>query len=319
MVVPTYNRVERLRRVVSALAEQGDADDMEIVVVSDGSVDGTDRYLQAPDLPANVVAVKQDNAGPAAARNTGVEHARGEIVLFLDDDVVAAPGLVRAHADAHRRLGDDVVVIGPMLDPPDHPMSPWVRWEQRMLAKQYAAMQAGQYSATARQFYTGNASVRRRHLQAVGGFDPRFRRAEDVELAFRLRDAGLEFAFVPEAIGHHYAERSFDAWLANAYQYGRNDMVFGRDLGQRWVLEFVDAKRRQHHPLVRVAVAVFSPRPRLATALTIALRPAGRLAGRIGRAALSVMYAVEYYRGVFDEVGGSRELKELINRVRSTA
>ena len=59
-----------------------------------------------------------------------------------------------------------------------------------MLAKQYEAMDRGVYGATARQFYTGNASVARRHVIAAGGFDTSFRRAEDVELAYRLADRG---------------------------------------------------------------------------------------------------------------------------------
>jgi len=65
-------------------------------------------------------------------------------------------------------------------------MVPWVRWEQEMLMKQYKALLRKDWPATARQFYTGNASVRRSHIVAAGGFDEGFRRAEDVELAYRL-------------------------------------------------------------------------------------------------------------------------------------
>ena len=160
------------------------------------------------------------------ARNNGVAKASGELILFVDDDVVAAPGLLRAHLEAHRRLGDRCVVIGPMLNPSDHTMSPWVAWEQEMLAKQYRSMHAGQYVATYRQFYTGNASLRRAHFDAVGGFDSTFRRAEDVEVAFRLADRGLSFEFEPSATGYHYAERSYDSWRATAHAYGRNDVIF---------------------------------------------------------------------------------------------
>ena len=157
--------------------------------MDDGSTDGADGMRSgAPPLP--VVASTQENQGPGAARNRGVDLASGEIVVFLDDDVIPDPGLVSAHVRAHERCGDQTVVIGPMRNPPDHQMSPWIRWEQAMLAKQYDAMEAGHYDATARQFFTGNASLRREHVLAAGGFDPARRRAEDIELAYRL-DTGV--------------------------------------------------------------------------------------------------------------------------------
>ncbi len=233
VVVPTYNRRGRLARVLASLASQDVDEPYEVIVASDGSTDGTDEYLTGGDLPIAVTALTQQNQGPAAARNLGVEHARGDLVVFIDDDVVADAGLLSAHRGAHERLGDRVVVIGPMLDPPDHTMSPWVAWEQEMLAKQYVAMDRGDYTATARQFYTGNASLRIDHLREVGGFDPAFRRAEDVELAFRLDDLGLTFHYESEAIGLHYAERSYEAWRRTAHDYGRNDIVFAATWGGR--------------------------------------------------------------------------------------
>ena len=74
-----------------------------------------------------------------------------------------------------------MVVIGPMLNPLNYKMSPWVRWEQDQLAKQYHAMNMGSWEPTARQFYTGNTSLERTWLIDSGGFDPSFRHAEDVE------------------------------------------------------------------------------------------------------------------------------------------
>ncbi len=186
VVIPTFNRRQRLHRVLAGLAAQTFDGDVETVVVSDGSTDGTDAYLASGATPLPVVSATQENQGPAVARNHGVELATGDLVVFIDDDVVPDRGLISAHVAAHARLGDDVVVIGPMLDPPDHRMSMWIQWEQSMLAKQYTAMTRGDFEPTARQFYTGNASVLRRHVVDVGGFDSSFRRAEDVELAYRL-------------------------------------------------------------------------------------------------------------------------------------
>jgi GT2 family glycosyltransferase len=314
VVMPTYNRLDQLRAALEGLAGQHDlGEPVEVIVVSDGSTDGTDDYLSSSAVPLPVVALTQPNAGPAAARNRGLEAARGGLVLFVDDDTVAAPDLVAAHLRRHTRPDDDLVVIGPMLTPADYAISPWVQWEQDMLTKQYEAMRTGVYEATARQFYTGNASVARSHLCAVGGFDTAFRRAEDVELAYRLADRGLRFAFDPTAIVHHYAERSFDSWLQAAYAYGRNDVVFGRDHGRAWLLQAIGREFHGRHALVRGLTGACLPRPRLGRAVLAVLSATARASGRahvdrVARPMFSAVYNLAYYRGMADELGDARQL-----------
>lgn len=118
-------------------------------------------------------------------------------MLFLDDDVVPAPDLINEHLRWHAEHPNRVV-LGTMITPPDVRLLPWVAWEQAMLEKQYRAMTSGIWPATARQFYTGNTSLSRQLILDVGGFDERFRRAEDIELAYRLAKLGVEFVFAPQ-------------------------------------------------------------------------------------------------------------------------
>lgn len=321
VVIPTYNRRARLHRVLTGLRDQTDSGPIEVVVVSDGSTDGTDEYLASGETPLPVVAATQTNQGPAAARNRGVELASGDVVVFLDDDVVPDPGLIAAHRDAHARLGDAVVVIGPMLNPPDHTMSPWIAWEQAMLAKQYRAMLRGDWEPTARQFYTGNASLRLDHFNAVGGFDTAFRRAEDVEMAYRLDDRGLAWVFEPRAIGLHYAERSFDAWRETGFAYGRNDIVFARDSGRRYIYTWIIEDFRQRPWPMRQLIRVCLPHERLSSVVGNALRRLASGSARIGvssvaRFPLSGIYAIAYYRGVVAELGHPDALWALIGHRR---
>jgi GT2 family glycosyltransferase len=316
VVMPTYNRVDQLRAALAGLAgQQGLAEPVEVVVVSDGSTDGTDEYLASPAVPLPVVALSQPNAGPAAARNRGIDAARGELVLFVDDDTVADPDLVAAHLHRHASPDDDLVVIGPMLTPDNYAISPWVQWEQDMLTKQYDAMRDGVYEATARQFYTGNASIARRHVVAAGGFDPTFRRAEDVELAYRLADRGLRFTFDPTAVVLHYAERSFASWLGAAYAYGRNDVVFGRDQGRTWLLEAISREFRQRNVLVRGLTRACLPRRRFDAITAAGLARTARAFGTLGagRPLFSAVYNLTYYRGMADELGGADRLLRLFD------
>jgi GT2 family glycosyltransferase len=196
-----------------------------------------------------------------------------------------------------------------MLTPDDHDMSPWVAYEQAMLDKQYAAMRAGAWEPTARQFYTGNASVERRHVVAAGGFDTSFSRAEDVELAYRLAALGLRFVFDPDAIGHHYAERSYESWRRTPYLYGRNDVIFTRDRGQTWLLPQIRREFSDHHRLIRIVTTAAVDRPVLRRILIGSCELIARTSvGQVRRAALSVVYNVMYYQGIADELGSSRWL-----------
>ncbi len=308
VVIPTYNRVARLRHVIKALEQQAyPSDAYEVIVISDGSTDGTDAYLETLRSTMRLRWFPQANRGPAAARNAGIQKSGGEFVVFIDDDVVPEPQLLAEHARSHREAGQDVVVLGPLLTPEGFKMAPWVRWEQEMLMKQYRAMLRGDWTATARQFYTGNASLRRSHILAAGGFDEGFRRAEDVELAYRLADKGLDFVFNMQAAGMHFAERSFRAWLDAAYTYGRNDVIFTRDRNQKWLLPAIRQEFQDRHILIRLLVRICRGRSRMSQIVTSALKltaDAATLlrANNIERRAYSGLFNLQYYNGLFNEL-----------------
>jgi GT2 family glycosyltransferase len=308
VVVPTYNRLATLRHVIRALEQQAyPSDAYEVIVISDGSTDGTDEYLKALKSGMRLRWFPQINRGPAGARNAGIQKADGEFVVFIDDDLVPEPQLLEEHARSHHEAGQDVVVLGPLLTPDGFEMAPWVRWEQEMLMKQYRALLRGDWPATARQFYTGNASLRRNHILAAGGFDEGFRRAEDVELAYRLADKGLDFVFNIRAAGMHFADRSFRAWLDAAYTYGRNDVIFARDRNQKWLLPAIRREFQQRHRWIRALVRVCRGRSRLTWIASLALKLAADAAtflraSKIEQKAYSGLFNLQYYNGLFNEL-----------------
>jgi GT2 family glycosyltransferase len=225
IVIPTFNRRERLARVLAAIeAQKFPLDDVEVVVVDDGSKDGTSDWLSAQQPKFRLVARKQPNSGPAAARNAGVLAAQNEYILFLDDDVVPDPTLLAQHARSHEAAGRDVVVLGPMASLPSYDQ-PWVAWEQFQLEKQYRAMQRGDYAPTFRQFWTGNASVRRARLLEAGLFDVELKRGEDVDLGLRLAKLGVDYVFNLEARGLHHAERTLASFCKAHSAYGEMEVT----------------------------------------------------------------------------------------------
>jgi GT2 family glycosyltransferase len=222
VVIPTRDRRRLLARVLRALAAQtaGPAA-FEAVVVDDASSDGTADLLARIRPPYALRALRERGHGPSAARNAGIEAARGALVVLLDDDVVPRPRLVEEHLRSHAAEAD-VAVTGPMSSLGRY-REPWVAYDQARLERSYRDMARGRLAPGPLQFWSGNASVARAHLLGAGGFDPSLARAEDVELAHRLRARGLSFRFNPRAAGLHHAARTLESWARVREAYGRFD------------------------------------------------------------------------------------------------
>jgi glycosyltransferase involved in cell wall biosynthesis len=322
IVTPTYNRRSSLDRLLGGLRAQCfPPDQFELVVVDDGSTDGTLEYLRTVEMPFNLRVFQQVHAGPAEARNLGVTQARGRLVLFLDDDVLPDPALIGEHVATHA-AATDLVVIGPM-SPPSWPRPAWIRWDEETLQQQYRAMLEGKWACTPRQFYTANASVGRDRFLQSGGFDGRFKRAEDVELAFRLQDRGARFTFNPRAEILHFASRTFAAWRRTPYQYGRYDVIMQRDKSQQ-VLDNACVEFHDRHPLNRLVIRACLGQPLLGQATLAALSTAVLAADKVGasrvaRWGLSSIFGVRYWQGVSDELGSSALVLQAIGAQRPTS
>lgn len=321
VVIPTYNRRDSVRMTLDGLAQQTyPAASFEVIVVSDGSTDGTDALLAeyARASPYVLRPVAQPNGGPARARNRGIAEARGEVIVFLDDDVEPSPELLAIHATHH--VGDDgQVVIAPMLPDPAlrwHEPS-WIAWEHAMLEKQYMAWRTGEWQGCGpHHFYSGNASLRRAYLEAVGGFDEHFPRQEDVELAVRLeRQCSVQFVYDPAARGTHRPQRRFASWLAVPYAYGQLDVVRARRGDTSWA-----TVRHGYHArnvLTRRLASLTLRFPLFSTPLRVLLLLAARAAYRTRRAApafaaLSVVYNLRYLEGARAELGTQQEMRRLV-------
>lgn len=315
IVVPTMNRMASLRRFLESVIPQAMQHHAEIVVVSDGSTDGTNDMLGAYDTDCDLTILIQDNAGPAAARNAGVAAASGDLIVFLDDDVVAQPNLLARHL-GHHANNEALAVIGPMRTPAAE-LSPWTRWEQRLLEEQYSAMASGELTPGWREFYTGNASLRRADFQGTGGFDTSYRRGEDVELALRLQQAGIAFAFDPDAEVLHYPERSRASWVSNAEHGGRETVrMTGTDAADLVASEYHD-----RHPAMKGMLGLLAGRS-IAPAMQQVFLRCGLGAhavgvDRVGHLGLSAAYNLGYFNAAAGALGGRETFQNLMASAES--
>jgi len=188
----TYNRAALLRRVLRGCFEQT-VPDYEVVVVNDGSTDETESVLEEAARIATVAFryVSHRNRGLARSRNVGLEMARGQRILFIDDDVLPTPNLVEEHLRRAARSPRDIV-RGAVILTPSFDRLPAPFWSLR------------DYSANF--FWTSNVSVPAETLIRLGGFNETFCEYgwEDLEFGLRLRRAGLRSHFHRDAVVFHY-------------------------------------------------------------------------------------------------------------------
>ena len=202
VVIPTYNRRPILEKCLLALEQQQTSGTpvkrYEVVVVDDGSTDGTPTWLrQNTDRFAHVRLIEQVHGGPAEGRNRGVEHARGDVIVFIDSDLVVTPVFLAKHAEALQlswsRTGDRLCfTYGAVINTANFEEPTKERHKLRDLSWAY--------------FATGNVAIDRSILQRSGLFDTGFRLYgwEDLELGERLRRMRVRLIKCPDAVGYHW-------------------------------------------------------------------------------------------------------------------
>lgn len=286
VVIATYNRRDSLRRCLESLITQIMAPDQyEIVVVVDGSTDGTAEMLRSVAWPALHV-IEQANAGPSAALNRGAGRARGRFCLFFDDDLLADQNLLAAHLRSqHARggavlLGNMDIALPPGADGMARYYADW--WRQH-----YGRLALGREPSWV-DCFSGNLSVPRTDFLRVGGFDVALRRLCDLELGFRLSRHGLPVAFVAGARAVQQYQKDAAAILADARAEGAAEALL---------------LHRQPSMLTRLRVSRYwSAPPRVRWALRALLAchvPISWLA-RLSLLAQRTSYRAAWYRLLYD-------------------
>jgi glycosyltransferase involved in cell wall biosynthesis len=225
IVVPTFNR----RKIVTDSLQSLFAQDFpparfEIIVVVDGSTDGTAAALNhlAASRPFRII--EQENRGLAGARNTGFRAAQSDLVLFLDDDMRCDPGLISAHVNAHQRFGPGVV-FGALFLTSDSRANLAAECFNRELGAFHLHHRADSHAPVVLSNCTfSNASIPREILAEAAGFDEQFRMREDLELAIRLQEKGTPMHYEPAAIARQFYDKTAANLLADAERFAVSDV-----------------------------------------------------------------------------------------------
>ena len=225
VIVPTHNRLGSLRRTISSLLRQDlEPNVYEIIVVDDGSTDGTEEYLRELSQTSNLRFQTIRRAGPAAARNRGAELARGQILVFIDDDCVAPTTWLQSIEQALR--SQPVAAVGGNIRNQFHGNT-YACIHDEM--NRFISARLEREEGKARYRATGNfacwASVFRSH----GGFDERFfLGSDDREFIARLINAGEGVLHAPDIIVDHYHQFSLLSFLLHFFRLGRGSYLLHR-------------------------------------------------------------------------------------------
>lgn len=229
VVIPTYNRRLILEKCLRALTRQklrqdGTISDYEVVVVDDGSSDGTWEWLgeKLAEFP-KLRRFQQEHGGPAAARNLGVLQAKGDTIIFIDSDLVVTEDFIQAHGDGlaagREKMGSDRLFT----------------YGQVINTCNFENPSSEPYKITdfsAAYFATGNVAISRHWLEKAGLFDTRFHLYgwEDLELGVRLKQMGLKLIKCPAAKGYHwhppFSLEQLPQLIEKEIQRGRMGVVF---------------------------------------------------------------------------------------------
>lgn len=316
-VLTTHNRRALLERTVQALLRQDCSNDrFEIIVVVDGSTDGTAEWLKSLDRGCCEVRIhEQPHQGQVRAINTGIRAATGEVVLFLDDDLAFDRTLVRRHLEAHERA-HNIVAFGPVFVAQDGRPGVASAFRRRAAERLFSTLEDGKPSASFSFLGCANTSVSRDFLVETGGLDESFPRGNDLELGWRARRSGISFVFLADA-------QVAETYIKSAADILRNDVPIEGRMAVRAAEMYPEM--RSHSVLARIFSAGSVPRlirklaidaaPLLdvplcaAGAVVAALSPLSRAANSIAVRIFGRRMALSFFQHALEAAGSWEALE----------
>lgn len=253
IIIPTFNRLHLLQTTVAALSMQKPSEPFEIIIVDSGN-DNSEQTIKAQFPHVVYLKIKQSN-NRSLIRHRGVEKARYEVLIFLDNDMIVPPGYIQAHWEAHRKHDHRVVLNNrKMLEDFDARMFPLDAFlpdtaflerlpysrESRSLDLRESGHDPDHFPAPWRFCFSHGMSVRKSHYLAAGGFDPKFGANwgyEDMELGYRLYRDGLDFLLLEDVETYHQPHPSGGSGSKYNQAQTNKDLFYKRH--REWDVEVI--------------------------------------------------------------------------------
>ncbi len=244
VIIPTYNGADRILNTLTVL-EQQSYRDFELIVVIDGSTDNTKSILEKKSLNfKSLRIIEQKNKGRAAVRNTGVKEAKGNILIFYDDDMRPTSYSIQQHLDFHNNFLNSICVGNPVED-------------KRLLKTDIQKYKAHLSVKWTQKFHDGlnridkqslfltaaNLSINKDLFIKIGGFDERLTDAEDYEFAIRATQLDVPIYFDKENIAWHDDFITCSSYIKRQRQYNNVNKLLKKIIPASFPLEEIKLDR----------------------------------------------------------------------------
>ncbi len=312
IVIPTYQRCQSLYHVLLACAQQTlPSEQYEVIVTIDGSSDGTVAMLRHLNVPYRLQWTIGLNNGPGVARNRGAALAKGNIILFLDDDIILARAALAAHLAGHQTTQQNRakrVCLGQVRGWQEQSLSLWSQYLNQRFEEHYQKMGQPHYQPNYWDCLSGNISLPKSLFMNSGGFNPVFAttRHEDIEWGIRLASLGAIFTYEPHALGYHNFVKSVNTGLNDATSNGISAVRLVRLHPHLYPPPTLSIW--QHYPVViRVFLRYLWQWPRLQIKVTSWSRSAlhwvtnTTMPMRLKRPFFRIAYQLHFWLGVYTE------------------
>jgi glycosyltransferase involved in cell wall biosynthesis len=218
VVIPTYNRLSFLKETIRSLEKQSlPLNKFEVIVVDDGSSDGTYKWLCDYRGKLNLVCIRHhENKCRANARNDGIRTAKGDIIVFLDDDVKPGEDLLFTYFEAHKM--EDAVFIGNVIYERNSRERSLIRYLSTR------GVHKGKRDFTC--FITQNVSLKRKDAIDIGLFDESVPIGEDIEFGYKLSLLGKRFVYLKGAFAYHSHTVNLQKVLYDAEKLGKYSLPY---------------------------------------------------------------------------------------------
>lgn len=248
VVIPTYNRKEKLKETLKSVLDQS-FKDFEVIVVDDGSSDDTREIVrESGKTQGQVSYFHQPNTGPAKARNLGTKQAKGQLIAFTDDDCVLPHDWLERLLEGFQKHSE-VVGVGGYLQASEETLkkSIFARYERYVSLRSYETRDKEVVSGfDCPAGGTNNMAYTKKVIEEVGGFDEAFPVAagEDADIKLRITKLGYKLLYLPLKVEHHqdyhlkgFLKQSFNRGIGSFYfqkkwsQAPSKIMIYGHLLG----------------------------------------------------------------------------------------
>ena len=226
IIIPCLNEAENIEKCIDSIKGQHYDGEYEIIAVDNGSKDNTLRIIK----DKGVILERAKKKGPSAAKNKGIERAKGNIVVFLDADCIAHPDWLNNMIGPFRNNSNIGCVAGEITA-----YEPQTKIEQFLSKRRHLSQSVNVNHSFLPYAATANSAYRKEVFEVIGLFDENLLIGEDADMSWRMQlQTDYKLNYIPEAVVYHPHETSLKALFKQKKRHAYGAVALYKKYKQFW-------------------------------------------------------------------------------------